>query len=469
MAHVAYARFGQTLQTWTAMVNKRRNSFLSISQIPLEVFTQILRLVLDDAAPLRQGLWGVRWTMASVSSRWRDVILSTPMLWAHINMKETVHQIRITLQRSANSPLDILQSRIEQWTEEEERARRSIFEELQRQSQRWRSLDTVFLSPVLTLEQQLQEQLPHLQIVKLRPNGDLRKGETRTFAFAGGPQLRQLFLSAIVPETWANTSPFSTLRQLILRDLSSNIPTADCIISILRAAQQLEKLYLLYFRGVPNGLVWPEDLPAPETYPNLKALTLAGIGTITTYILLRRIHAPQLSTLQISAHSRDLSPLLGALTRAFNTVAHSLSIPSCINLSIDGESSVSIFDGSPLRPVPSRIETQLWVRLAGDISLFNHDTFQDVVKGIPRSTAFTSRHARGNCLLTVIPNLAHMRLYVPTEQELEKAYLSAPRTCPVLQCQGGDLQNLKKVVKRLRSRYPGGPEVVLSLRTSNDP
>ncbi|KAH9931001.1 uncharacterized protein B0H18DRAFT_872474, partial [Fomitopsis serialis] len=90
------------LETELLSVKNLHNSTLTITQIPNELFLEILRL----ASPPN---YDVSWiaTAMGVCRHWRDIIAATPLLWCSFTLLQNVRYMELCLARSKNTSISM--------------------------------------------------------------------------------------------------------------------------------------------------------------------------------------------------------------------------------------------------------------------------------------------------------------------------------------------------------------------------
>ncbi|KAG8946023.1 hypothetical protein FRC04_012142 [Tulasnella sp. 424] len=112
--------------------NRRNNEHLAIHRLPPEVFVEILLLAIDwswwDTEKLR--------TLASVSTYWRDTIISCSRFWTPIDVMGNAKARRMAMKRNRTGPVDVWC-----WSRPEPEAMNAFMEDVQTvHSSRWRSI-----------------------------------------------------------------------------------------------------------------------------------------------------------------------------------------------------------------------------------------------------------------------------------------------------------------------------------------
>ncbi|KAG8897164.1 hypothetical protein FRC00_004718, partial [Tulasnella sp. 408] len=93
-----------TRQTKEAVgrLNHRRNSFLPIHQLPLEILGRAIYLAIHfDLEPFSRRLW----TLSTVCKRWHEVIQNMPQFWSVLDCRTQPATVQYVLGRSMNIPL----------------------------------------------------------------------------------------------------------------------------------------------------------------------------------------------------------------------------------------------------------------------------------------------------------------------------------------------------------------------------
>lgn len=85
----------------------RQNSLLPMHKTPVELFSNILVMALDAAPKGSRRVNDVLRPLASVSKYWKEMVLSTPQAWSFLSDVMSETELRWSLHRSKEAPLDV--------------------------------------------------------------------------------------------------------------------------------------------------------------------------------------------------------------------------------------------------------------------------------------------------------------------------------------------------------------------------
>ncbi|KAG8962836.1 hypothetical protein FRC00_008679 [Tulasnella sp. 408] len=256
--------------------------------------------------------------VSCVCKHWQDVALSTPTLWASVNVWDWTAlswlQKRISL--SKESPLDIQVELSEDMTEMPE----DVMDLLAAEARRWRSFDCTFQSDIAADEILSQFKGIRAPLLEKLTLVDDSTSEFSSFyhpptiyeLFDGQGSLPKLRSASLwsVPLQWEK-NPFQNLRELELCYMSDSAkPTLAQFLALMQASPQLEVLLIC------NGAIRPvelEDMPdwtsaSPKSVclPSLVALTFTDFDSpLLLCRTIRLIDAPNLKHLGITDMYED--------------------------------------------------------------------------------------------------------------------------------------------------------------------
>ncbi|KAG8949907.1 hypothetical protein FRC04_008210 [Tulasnella sp. 424] len=295
---ITLATLEASMKPRIVQARKRRNAFLSINRLPVEVVVEIFHTVLDSDAlcpPSTPTHLARLKTLASVFSVWRSLVSGTPSLWAVLESTCPPAFLPTVIQKAKGSLLNI----------------RCLVT-----GRYFRDLDlevngTAFLSAVIPLAQKwaalhldirvshdpwidriVETHLPSLRRASVR--SDSRRLVANPFGGAMS-QLRELKLHMVLID-WASVE-LKGLSALVLK--SCRAPSISRLLAILKRSPGLQLLDLT--TADPDIT----DAQAPSTIasivlPYLKDLTLRDISHQATSLLLQSIHTPRFRTILIA-------------------------------------------------------------------------------------------------------------------------------------------------------------------------
>ncbi|KAG8949910.1 hypothetical protein FRC04_008213 [Tulasnella sp. 424] len=354
---------------------KRRNAFLPINRLPVEVVVEIFHIVLysDALCPPTTTTHLARLKrLASVFSVWRSLVSGTPSLWAVLESTCPPAFLPTVIRKAKGSLLNIRCL----WTDPRlvtrnkpiphEKNVTAFLHAVLPLAQRW---GTLYLNIPLSfdppLEQVLETHMPNLRRASVRCIG---YGPLVTNPFGGAaPQLKELSVHQ-VPINWASVE-LKGLSVLVL--MFCPVPSISHLFAILERSPGLEVLEL--------NLVDPDITDAPSTIPSivlphLKDLSLRNINRQATSLLLQSIHTSRFETILIAPDPCDertpfpdinssLEHLLPAMKCAFNEA-------KTVDLTILGSEVNLTVNRGPDDPC-----VKLCARIDGPPDLQNHLTW----------------------------------------------------------------------------------------------
>ena len=285
-----------------------------ISRLPTELLVRTFSYLLSNYG---RSVHSRRHLLASVSRRWRDVILDTPMLWEYIVVcpSDDFWCLEIQLGRGGDAPLDVVMTEWSDWyyCDDLEESLDTAFTS----ANRWRSLTikgNVASCAKIILTRMNKIKFPSLRHIEV---------EGFEEAPIGGISLCPFFLSSINAPVLENIStgnfiappgfpaPFKlkSLEATFQNDVHSRLSRPFCFSS----RQSLTKLSL---SGYTNDWLLERDC---ITFPVLRSLTLSV--TEPTHIL-AAIVAPMLERFAYCAKNVEASDstIFGGLGSKFSTV-----------------------------------------------------------------------------------------------------------------------------------------------------
>ncbi|KAG8949905.1 hypothetical protein FRC04_008208 [Tulasnella sp. 424] len=296
------ATLENSLKPRLIQARKRRNAFLPINRLPVEVLVEIFHTVLDSdvlCPPIAPTHLARLRTLATVFSVWRSLVSGTPSLWAVLE-STCPPSILPTVIRKAKGSLLSIRCLV----------RGRYFDDLDLEvAMHHQSDGTAFLSAVIPLAQQwaalhldirvshdpwidriLETHLPSLRRASVR--SDSMRLVTNPFGGAMS-QLKELRLDMVLID-WT-TVELNGLSVLVLT--SCEAPSISQLLVILERSPGLQVLELtkvdLDITDAPSTI--------PSIFlPHLKDLALRYMSQQAASLLLRSIHTPRFRTVLIS-------------------------------------------------------------------------------------------------------------------------------------------------------------------------
>lgn len=277
---------------------RQLNKFTTICQLPVEIFSEILRLDIANY-PLDEdrGVTPItrQMTLALVSTFWNDVIQNSPTCWAMICLDRD--PVNLFLQRSKAYPLDLVA------IASKERpvylvpgAVMTFMKAVVPHAHRWRSLQVQCHYDTDTDRwlRHTSETLQDLQIKVLQADANF----TKHFKMQGKTPLRFLSLSA-ASLPW-DSPRLSSLETLSLLNLNGGFPNLDQLERILTSSPGLATLRFGGWKSPQNDHQTQPLVPLPIHLPSLQVLELSQIPRETWDYLVSNIRSTSLSSYQLS-------------------------------------------------------------------------------------------------------------------------------------------------------------------------
>ncbi|KAG9046654.1 hypothetical protein FS837_003901 [Tulasnella sp. UAMH 9824] len=291
---MALAILEASMKSRIMQTRKRRNDFLPINRLPVEMVVEIFHHVLDSDAlcpPTTTPYLARLKTLASVCSAWRRLVSGTPSLWAVLESTCPSAFLPIVIRKAKGSLLNVRcaakggYTRSFYWGEATAFLRSII-----PLANKWA---TLYLDPIM-----YTERMPNLQKAWCQGNGIL---VARPF---GGPtpRLRELRLHNVSID-WS----FVELRDLLVLVLvTSNPPSISRLLAVLERSPKLELMELR------DSKVDTTDTPSAIPtiiLPRLRDLTLSNMNHQAVSTILRSIHTSTFRTFVLDSglirHDRD--------------------------------------------------------------------------------------------------------------------------------------------------------------------
>ncbi|KAG9023628.1 hypothetical protein FS837_005693, partial [Tulasnella sp. UAMH 9824] len=281
------------IQKAVARLNHRRNSFLPIHQLPLEILGRALYLAIHfDLEPFSKRLW----TLSTVCKRWHEVIQTTPQFWSVLDCRTRPSTVRYVLGRSMNTPLFVNYD-----TRPQYQTVRWFLDAIRPHSARWESLyycgSAHCLGEIATVFDSPTPILADFYVY----NTDFEQAKTRVaqplFTLSEGRNLRDVHLRAAI---LSYDSPrLVSLRSLQLTWLSSPPSVAE-LSEIILQSPRLDSLVLAHFFPTAKA---PAPSPAQPAFSilmsELQDLEILDVPRCYYFELLARLEAPRCNRVRL--------------------------------------------------------------------------------------------------------------------------------------------------------------------------
>ncbi|KAG8949906.1 hypothetical protein FRC04_008209 [Tulasnella sp. 424] len=296
------ATLENSLKPRLVQARKRRNAFLPINRLPVEVVVEIFHTVLDTDAlcpPTTPTHLERLKTLASVFSVWRSLVSGTPSLWAVLESTCPPSILPTVIRKAKGCLLNI---RCLWWRRDFARRGQGVAMPHRRDvtaflhaviplAQKWATLHLeipVFIEP--PAYQIVEAHLPSLRRASVR--SDDRALVANPFGGATS-QLKELRLHEVSID-WASVE-LKGLSALVLK--SCRAPSISHLLAILEHSPGLQALELK--TADPDITDAPSTIPI-IVLPHLKDLALRDISHQATLLLLQSIHTPRFRTILIA-------------------------------------------------------------------------------------------------------------------------------------------------------------------------
>ncbi|KIO19975.1 hypothetical protein M407DRAFT_30374 [Tulasnella calospora MUT 4182] len=290
---ITLATLDACMKARIVQARKRRNDFLPINQLPVEMVVEIFHNVLDSDAlcpPTNIPYLTRLKTLASVCSAWRRLVSDTPSLWAVLESTCPPAFLPTVIRKAKGSPLNIRCGPMGGYSgiylENSNTFLRSIIP----LASKWA---TLYLNPPAfnqpPIHQVLEENMPILRKVWCKGDGTF---VAKPFG-RPTPRLKELRLHNM--SVYWSFVELKDLSALVLVD--SGTPSISRLLAILQRSPQLELLELRDSKADATDA--PSATPS-IILPHLKDLTLSNINQQAISSILRSIHVQRFSTLVIA-------------------------------------------------------------------------------------------------------------------------------------------------------------------------
>ncbi|KAG8916117.1 hypothetical protein FRC01_003365 [Tulasnella sp. 417] len=271
---------------------KRRNDFLSINRLPVEMVVEIFRNVLDSDAlcpptfiPYLERLK----RLASVCSAWRRLVNGTPGLWAVLESTCPLDFLPTVIRKAKGSPLNIRCADSGRYPGINRHSATAFLCSVIPLANKWATLYVDL--PVSTeppTHQLLEKNTPSLRKVLCKGTG----GSVAKPFGGPTPRLKELHLHSVSID-WSFVE-LKDLSALVLVD--SQAPSISQLLAILDRSPELELMELRHSE------VNVTDAPSAASniiLPRLKDLILSDIRQQAISFITRSIHSPRFRTFVI--------------------------------------------------------------------------------------------------------------------------------------------------------------------------
>ncbi|KAG8910055.1 hypothetical protein FRC01_006569, partial [Tulasnella sp. 417] len=264
---------GETIRMIAAEGRSQRSS---PSYLPVEVFSYIVKNVLEDSESHHKGgYYGQLGQLCLVCKGWADRIHNIPELWTGIDLSQSEEFLRLLISRSGCFPLDVGCD-----LDYLPPMKHSI---IKSEAYRWRSLDirSDHEHPMETL---LANPAPRLQELTLEGP---RAWAPSTNVFEGtAPKLEVVVVKGCgLP--WRSPI-FSDLKKLTLWEIEEHPPQLEALLDILTSSPRLSELAI----SVTSIQLDTYNASRRVTLPNLQSLVVEYLDPEIMAVLLNSIEAP---------------------------------------------------------------------------------------------------------------------------------------------------------------------------------
>ena len=278
-----------------------RNDYASINRLPNEIISNIMELALVELISISSFYYLQNLcVLTGISSRWRDVAIESPRLWAYLSSANTPELNEILLKRSKNAPLRVsveyamhndttLRAFVENVLTQAHRIKNFYYQD---SPQRLTQLQGLFSVPAPSLETfEIDPEEPKYRahsLLALHLVEQTQEVMPQLFA-AQAPNLKTLRLMQVsVP--WDSSIFGPILTCLVLGNQPHGVwPTMETWMNVLCRCNNLEELSISNFGIIPVPTV--PDIPMVQL-PYLSYMMARGIqhNIITNMISLIKVN-----------------------------------------------------------------------------------------------------------------------------------------------------------------------------------
>ncbi|KAG9043681.1 hypothetical protein FS837_009249 [Tulasnella sp. UAMH 9824] len=308
---------------------RRNNEHSIIHQLPPELFVEILLLAVHwewwDTEKLRN--------LASVSTSWRDAILSCNRFWPVIDVMGNKEARRMAMKRNPRGPVDVWC-----WAHPDPTAMQEFMQDITTvPGNRWRSVLYEHRPETQAFLSHLQTQTSGL-IDILIFNPVFSQEETITLDLSSeGPCLRHAEIWGMGLPNWQ--SPRLTgLVTLSLGNMHHGAPRPEHLYTILSSSPRLERLSVANLTPIDTNSSSFPTAPPPITLPVLTALAFRSVSSSITRAIVPLIRATSCKTVVVTSFRLPPEETTLELLAQPITVSESLKL----ELKMEGEPCIHV-------------------------------------------------------------------------------------------------------------------------------
>ncbi|KAG8920026.1 hypothetical protein FRC00_010575 [Tulasnella sp. 408] len=269
---------------------RRNNEHSIIHRLPPEIFVEILLLAIHwewwDTEKLRN--------LASVSTSWRDAILSCNRFWPVIDVMGNKEARKMAMKRNPGGPVDVWC-----WAHPDPTAMQEFMQDIITvPGSRWRSVLYEHRPETQAFLSHLQTQTSGLTDILIY-NPLFSYGETLTLDLSPeGPRLRHA-------EIWGMCLPWQSPRlndlvTLSLGNIQNGAPQPEHLYTVLSSSPRLERLSVANLTPVDTHSRPFPTAPPPITLPVLAVLAFRGVSSSITRAIVPLIRATSCKTVMVT-------------------------------------------------------------------------------------------------------------------------------------------------------------------------
>ncbi|KAJ7472769.1 hypothetical protein FB451DRAFT_1175481 [Mycena latifolia] len=296
--------------------DKQRSALSLFRRLPHEVVAEVFLRCQENKESGRDLRCDPRWIIAQVCGRWRAVALSTPSLWADIEIhpwsqgyvvseRSLVFLLSLQIERSGQTPLSLRYMASSTFSAD---TRRSIFDLFLSVAHRWQEVDLNLQNREFQRLGDVAGGFPLITKLKISSEDgffDLQIGR----AFLACPRLQHLLLP-LCPRPLLNF-PWKQLKTCVLQ---WSVPD---VLMILQQTSHIDSVTLYHGSHIPS------HTPSPATTSEtLRSLTMSSYDTLDSGNLLAALTAPALERLTIDSCHDPCPHITGFLARSRCPLTH---------------------------------------------------------------------------------------------------------------------------------------------------
>ncbi|KAG8928165.1 hypothetical protein FRC01_006375 [Tulasnella sp. 417] len=287
------------LLSHVATAKKRRNTFLPISKLPVEILGAIFEMTCDIEQVQKWSVMKQRpnhvehlRNLAAVSSQFSSVVMGTATLWAVADCRCSPSQVNMCLKKSQGASIAVKHNWRGEYKITNDRFATGWFDSLiSEHVARWRDAE-LFFNSSKGLEMLPKEAAPQLQRIVVDTEY-ISFGEPIHLFGGKAPNLRILDLTRIHLHWEWDPGMIVNLRSLVLRDITISEATTRSFLSVIQLSSMLEKLVICDVRLGHTVNLTPGS---PSRLDSLKEIAITRVPWDVSRYFIGTIQAPHVQS-----------------------------------------------------------------------------------------------------------------------------------------------------------------------------